>query len=129
MAELIWTEPALHDLEAIADYIALDDSEAARRLVQRVFSTSSSLRNSRRAVPARRKCGESRYRQIVEAPCRAFYRYDGARVFVLYVMRGEMRLRKSRLIALEPTADQRYARISVFMNATRNSRGGSSCFR
>jgi hypothetical protein len=41
---------------------------------------------------------QSRYRQIVEAPCRVFYRYDGARVFVLYVMRGEMRLRKGRMI-------------------------------
>ena len=41
---------------------------------------------------------QSRYRQIVEAPCRVLYRYDGERVFVLYVMRGEMRLRKSRLI-------------------------------
>jgi toxin ParE1/3/4 len=39
MAELIWTEPALSDLEAIADYIALDDAQAARRLVQRVSST------------------------------------------------------------------------------------------
>jgi len=37
MAEVIWAEPALHDLEAIADYIALDDLQAARGVVQRVF--------------------------------------------------------------------------------------------
>ena len=37
MAEIIWTEPALSDLDAIADYIALDKPEAARQLVQRVF--------------------------------------------------------------------------------------------
>ena len=37
MAELIWTEPALSDLDAIADYIALDNPEAARGLVQRVL--------------------------------------------------------------------------------------------
>jgi plasmid stabilization system protein ParE len=36
MAEMIWTEPALQDLDAIADYIALDNPLAARRLVQRV---------------------------------------------------------------------------------------------
>lgn len=35
MAELIWTEPALQDLDAIADYIALDKPEAARQLVKR----------------------------------------------------------------------------------------------
>jgi len=33
MAEVIWTEPALGDLDAIADYIALENPDAARRLV------------------------------------------------------------------------------------------------
>ena len=37
MAELIWTKPALHDLDAIADYIALDNPLAARWLVQRML--------------------------------------------------------------------------------------------
>jgi plasmid stabilization system protein ParE len=37
MAQVIWTEPALADLDAIADYIALDNPEAAKALVQRVF--------------------------------------------------------------------------------------------
>jgi toxin ParE1/3/4 len=44
MAELIWTEPALHDLDAIADYIALDNPDAGRRLVQRVFKHVEQLR-------------------------------------------------------------------------------------
>jgi toxin ParE1/3/4 len=39
----------------------------------------------------------SRYRQIVEPPCRAFYRYDGERVFILHVIRGERQLRPSRI--------------------------------
>lgn len=38
MAKVIWTEPALSDLDAIADYIALDKPSAARELVQRVFA-------------------------------------------------------------------------------------------
>ena len=37
MAEVIWAEPALNDLDAIADYIALDNPEAARGLVQKIF--------------------------------------------------------------------------------------------
>ena len=36
MAELIWTELALQDLDAIADYITLDNPLAARGLVGRV---------------------------------------------------------------------------------------------
>jgi plasmid stabilization system protein ParE len=37
MGQVVWAEPALNDLDAIADYIALDDPEAARRLVQKIF--------------------------------------------------------------------------------------------
>ena len=97
MAELIWTEPALHDLEAIADYIALDDPPAARHLVQRVFQHVEQLLEQSESGSRPPELRPSRYRQIVESPCCEFYRYDGMRVFVLYVMRGEMRFRKTGL--------------------------------
>ena len=37
MAQVIWAEPALNDLDAIADYIALENPTAASKLVQRIF--------------------------------------------------------------------------------------------
>lgn len=43
MSRLIWTEPALADLKAIADYIALDNLEAACRLVKQVFASIERL--------------------------------------------------------------------------------------
>ena len=98
MVELIWTEPALSDLDAIADYIALDDPQAARRLVQRVFQHVEQLVIQPESGSCPVELRRSRYRQIIETPCRIFYRYDGTRVFILYVMRGEMRFRKTRLI-------------------------------
>jgi len=101
MAELIWTEPALSDLDAIADYIALDNPEAARRLVQRVFQHVEQLAEHPESGSRPKELRKSRYRQIVEPPCRVFYRYDGERVFILYVMRGEMRFRKSQLFNRE----------------------------
>ena len=97
MAEIIWTEPALHDLDAIADYIALDDPQAARGLVQRVFQHVEQLAEHPESGSRPAEMRRSRYRQIVEPPCRVFYRYDGTRVFLLYVMRGERLLRKGRL--------------------------------
>jgi len=97
MAELIWTEPALADLDAIADYIALDKPEAARQFVQRVFRHVEQLIDQPGSGSKPRELRGSRYRQIVEPPCRIFYRYDGQSVFILHVMRGEMRFRKSRL--------------------------------
>jgi toxin ParE1/3/4 len=98
MAEIVWTEPALQDLDRIADYIALDDEQAARRLVQRVFRHVEQLKEHPESGSVPSELRNSRYRLVVEPPCRVFYRFDGRRVFILYVMRGEMRFRKSRLI-------------------------------
>ena len=94
MAEIVWTEPALSDLEAIADYIALDKPSAAAALVQRVVALVEQLGTH----PQR---GSKRYRQLVEPPCRVFYRFDGERVFILHVMRSERLLRKAVLASRE----------------------------
>ncbi len=37
MAEIIWTDPALNNLNEIAEYIALNNPTAAKILVQTVF--------------------------------------------------------------------------------------------
>ena len=93
MAEIVWTQPALADLDAIADHIALDDPEAAKELVRRVFRHVEQLAGHPKSGPKPPELRGWRYRQIIEAPCRIFYRYDNARVYILYVMRGERLLR------------------------------------
>ena len=98
MAEVIWTEPALNDLDAIADHIALDNPDAARRLVRAVFRHVALLARHPESGSKPQELRGRRYRQIVEPPCRIFYRYDGRRVFVLYAMRGERKL-SARLLA------------------------------
>lgn len=95
MAEVIWTEPALSDLDAIADYIALDNPEAAKNLVQRVFRYVEQLANHPKSGSKPPELKGWRYRQIVEPPCRIFYREEGSRVYILYVMRGEKLLQPS----------------------------------
>jgi addiction module RelE/StbE family toxin len=97
MAEVIWTEPALSDLDAIADYIALDDPEAARALVQRVFRHVEQLAEHPESGPKPPELKGWRYRQISEPPCRVFYRVEGERVYILYVMRSEQVLSRNRL--------------------------------
>lgn len=101
MAEIVWSEPALSDLDAIADYIALESPAAASELVKRVFGHVEQLADHPESGSRPRELGRSRYRQIVEPPCRVFYRYDGHKVFILHVMRSERLLRKRRL---EPRA-------------------------
>ena len=99
MAEVIWTEPALGDLDAIADFIALENPEAARELVRRVFRHVEQLVAHPESGSKPQELKGWRYRQIVEPPCRVFYRHDrkGKRVYVVHVMRGERGLRKRRL--------------------------------
>jgi toxin ParE1/3/4 len=98
MAKIIWTEPALQDLDAIADYIALDKPEAASRFVQRVFKHVQQLETHPQSGSKLPEIKGLAFRQIVEPPCRIIYRYDGKYVFIVHVMRGEMLLRKSRLL-------------------------------
>jgi len=99
MAEVIWSEPALSDLDAIADYIALDNPAAAARLVQRVFQHAEQLGKHPDSGSRPAELKGSRYRQIVEPPCRLLYRHDkkAARVYILHVMRSEQQLRRSKL--------------------------------
>jgi toxin ParE1/3/4 len=97
MAEVVWTEPALNDLDAIADYIALDDPTAARELVQRVFKHVEQLIAHPDSGSKPEELRGWRYRQIIEPPCRVFYRRDGDTVYILYVMRGERRLQRASL--------------------------------
>ena len=101
MAELIWTEPALHDLDAIGDYIAVDKPEAARQFVQRVFRHVEQLAAQPESGSRPKELPGSRYRQIVEPPCRIIYRYDGQRVFIVLVIRGERPLPKTALTRRE----------------------------
>lgn len=100
MAEIVWTLPALADLDAIADYIALDDPRAASALVMRIMDHVAQLRDHPESGARPPELGRTtRYRQIVELPCRVFYRFDGRQVHVLHVMRTERLLRKRRLPA------------------------------
>lgn len=97
MAEIVWSEPALSDLDAIADYIALENPAAAAEFVKRIVNHVEQLADHPQSGSRPQELKRSRYRQIVEPPCRVFYRYDGQRVFILFVMRTERLLRKGRL--------------------------------
>jgi toxin ParE1/3/4 len=101
MARLIWTEPAIADLEAITDYIALEKPDAATRYVQQVFAAVERLvrfPKSGKVVP---EIPHLPYRQVIVPPCRIFYRVEGEGILIVYVMRGEQRLREIDLTERE----------------------------
>jgi toxin ParE1/3/4 len=94
VARLIWTAPALADLDAIADYIALDNPAAACGLVERVFESVERLERFPTSGKRPPEMPRSPYREIVVTPCRVFYRVEKNTVFLLHVMRAECLLRR-----------------------------------
>lgn len=92
MARLIWTEPALKDLETIAEYIALDKPDAARRYVQKVFAAVERLSQFPKSGSRPAEIPNLPYRQVVVPPCRVFYRFNKDHVFIIFVMRAEQNL-------------------------------------
>jgi toxin ParE1/3/4 len=95
MAQIVWTEPALLEINEIAEYIALDKLEAAQRLVRNVFSRVEKLKDfpkSGRKPPE--LPNRTRYREVIVGPCRIFYREEKSKILIIYVMRSERTLRK-----------------------------------
>ncbi|GMV93791.1 MAG: hypothetical protein AMXMBFR82_35690 [Candidatus Hydrogenedentota bacterium] len=97
MARLIWTEPALADLDEIAEYIALDNPQAASRFVAKVFGKVERLRPHPKSGKRPPELTRTHYREIVVAPCRIFYRVEKHDVYILHIMRSERLLRRHLL--------------------------------
>jgi toxin ParE1/3/4 len=97
MVEIVWTEPALSDLDAIADFIALENPIAAQKFVRRIFKHVEQLTDHPASGSKLVELDDRNYRQIVEPPCRVFYRHDDTYAYILHVMRSEQRLRASKL--------------------------------
>lgn len=91
MARLVlrWAEPALEDLDRIADYIALDKPLAAQNLVNRVMDSVERLADFPESGSQPKELKGTPYRQLVIAPIRLFYRISERQVLILHVMRGE----------------------------------------
>jgi len=97
MAEIVWTEPALADLNAIAEYIALQNLIAAKELVQKIFAKVERLEAFPESGRIPLELEHLNYREVVVSPCRVFYRFDGEKVYILFVMRMEQDLRRFML--------------------------------
>ena len=94
MAQIIWTEPALEDLNDIAEYIHLSNPIAARSLVNSVFEKTERLEDFPESGRIPKELDNLNYREVVVNPCRIFYKYESGEVFILHVMRQERDLRK-----------------------------------
>lgn len=97
MARVIWAEPALQDLDAIADYIALDNPNAAKKLVKRVFEKVDLLVNFPNTGTRPRELKGTPYRKLTIKPLIVYYRVEKNAVFIVHVVRGERKFSVKRI--------------------------------
>lgn len=97
MVEIAWTNPALEQLNDLAEYIALDKPVAAKALVSRVMEAVSRLAQFPLCGRVPEELPGPIYREIVVPPCRIFYRYTNETVFIIHIMREERMLRAHML--------------------------------
>jgi plasmid stabilization system protein ParE len=98
MAEIIWTTPALSQLDAIADFIASENPGAAKAVVRRVFAAGDDLKrflHLGRPVP---EIPHPAYRQIWVKPCWIYYRVGQRKIYILHVRRAGRPLRIDDLL-------------------------------
>lgn len=94
MVEVIWTSPALDDLNNLAEYIALSNPIAAEKLVKKVFDIITRLESHPESGKRPQELVNLNYREVNVNPCRIFYKVDSDKVYILHVMRQERDLRR-----------------------------------
>lgn len=94
MAEIIWTEPALYDVDKIAEYIAVSNLVAAKKLVKEVFAKVDMLEGYPKSGNSVSELPTLNYRELYVKPCRIFYKFEDNKAFILHVMPQEQDLRR-----------------------------------
>ena len=98
MAEIIWTNPALDDINDIAEYIALSNLLSAKKLVSKIFDKVERVEMLPESGKKPIELTSLNYREVIVNPCRIFYKIDNDKVYILHVMRQERDLRKFLLL-------------------------------
>lgn len=96
MAEVIWTEPALNALDEIADLIALDDYDAACRLMRQVFGKVDLLKENPNLGNIPKDLRSTPYRRLLIKPAYVYYRVEGEQIIIIFVERTERDFEISR---------------------------------
>ena len=89
MAEVVWTIPALNDLEGILEYIALDKPEAANNLARKVFEKADKLEKYSNSGVKPKDLKGTLYRRLGVGPILIYHRMERNIVFIVHVTRAE----------------------------------------
>ena len=101
MAEVVWTEPALDQLNAILEFIALDSPAATHVVARRVFAATDRLASFPKMGRPIPEFPHKSYRQVWVMPFWLYYRTEGSRMIVLHVRRADKLFRTEDLLKEE----------------------------
>ena len=96
MRALRWTEHAVAQLAAVAEYVSLSSTVYAEHLVDRIARRLDQAREfpeSGRVVP---EFGRAEIRELIESPYRLVYRVHADAIEVVSVLHGRQELRELR---------------------------------
>ena len=83
MAQIIWTERAITDLDSIAEYIASDSQYAANKFVRELIEkTGILLSYPERGRPIPEKNIKGNYRQILHKSYRIIYKLENKNIII-----------------------------------------------
>ena len=92
---IVWSDPAVEDLEAAVEFIAKDSDAYARSLAQLAVDAAESLRsfsNRGHRLPDRKL---SKYRELIIGSYRLVYLVEKERVLIVAVLHGHRALRRA----------------------------------
>lgn len=88
---IYWSNAARADLVEIVEYIAKDSPQTALKDLDELEKETKKLSrfpNSGRIIPELKKHNVYKYRELIHAPWRIFYRMEETNVFILAVIDG-----------------------------------------
>jgi len=88
---IIWADPAKQDLFEIAEFIAHESLDNARRIVKKIRDQTSGLYTNPergRVVPELAKHGIMAYRELIISPWRVLYKIEKKSVYIEVVVDG-----------------------------------------
>ena len=86
--KIVWTGPALKDLESIRDYIEMDSEFYASRFIERIIEAIEGLETfpeMGRIVP---EAEDENIRELIFSHYRIMYRKENERIIILTVIHG-----------------------------------------
>ena len=89
---LLWTESATGQLQAIRDYLARTSPGYAQALAERIVKRTEDLMNHPRLGAEVPEYGEETIREVFEHPYRILYRVSEEQVQVIAVIHSSRRL-------------------------------------